>query len=182
VLTDVTKLRRTLENAQRPGATANYVSSVRTHRVLPKSRPHGTGELTSICCLPRRCGRPEGSIDIITGGADKLLNLWKYSGSRSVESTVIRVTSEHTAKICSVSGAGEHNANIIYSGGADKKVFGYDLAAMRVRLGFGRIVTLHGRSSTLYQIHEHNYAVPLFLKRQCDRTLGPPPTEIRRPC
>jgi hypothetical protein len=40
------------------------------------------------------------------------------------------------------------------------------------KLGLGRIAALYCRSSTLY----HNYAiknsVPLFLNRQCDRTLG----------
>jgi hypothetical protein len=39
-----------------------------------------------------------------------------------------------------------------------------------VSFGLGRIVALHDRSPTVYQIHEHVRC--LFLKRRCDRTLG----------
>ena len=44
-------------------------------------------------------------------------------------------------------------------------------------IGSGRIAALYYRSSTLYQIREHNYSVPLYLKRQCDRT----PWELDQP-
>jgi hypothetical protein len=39
-------------------------------------------------------------------------------------------------------------------------------------IGLGRIVALCYRSSIPYQIHAHKYSLPLYLKRQCDRTLG----------
>ena len=38
--------------------------------------------------------------------------------------------------------------------------------------GLGRSVALYCCSSTLYRNSYHNYSVSLFLKRQCDRTLG----------
>ena len=41
----------------------------------------------------------------------------------------------------------------------------------QVRPGLGRIVASHCRSSASYQIHLRESG-PLFLKRQCDRTLG----------
>ena len=43
--------------------------------------------------------------------------------------------------------------------------------AATVYLGLGRIVAFHHRSSTSYHI---TYSASLFLKRQCDRTLGLP--------
>ena len=36
---------------------------------------------------------------------------------------------------------------------------------LAVLIGLGRTVALYHRSSAPYQIHEHNYSVPLFLNR-----------------
>jgi hypothetical protein len=44
-------------------------------------------------------------------------------------------------------------------------------AASPSKVGLGRIVALHSFSSTRYTIFANIYSVPLFLKRQCDRTL-----------
>ena len=51
---------------------------------------------------------------------------------------------------------------------------GSALERYRVRIGLGHIVALCHRSSTLYQIHEH-IPLPLFTKRQRDRTPGAEP-------
>jgi hypothetical protein len=39
-----------------------------------------------------------------------------------------------------------------------------------VILGLGRIIALRHRPSSSYQMHSHKYSMPLFLKRQCERT------------
>ena len=45
-------------------------------------------------------------------------------------------------------------------------------AWLPVGVGLGRTAVWCCCSSTLYQICEHNYSMPLFLNWQCDRTLG----------
>ena len=52
-----------------------------------------------------------------------------------------------------------------------KRLEKHQLMLDKVALGLGRIVVSHHRSSTSYQISQRD-SVPLFLKQQCDRTLG----------
>jgi hypothetical protein len=52
-------------------------------------------------------------------------------------------------------------------------------ASGQARIGLGRIVASCYGSSALYQIHLRE-SVPLFMKRQCGRTVGAePPAELR---